>query len=149
MTDGLGVRDISGSRALRFVHPERSDVSITAGLSATPAGTLGLVGGDAAVRQSLLLLLATMPGERVMRPDYGCPLHRLVFQPLDDTTAGLAIHYVEQAVRRWEPRIEILGVDAHRSVDHPSELLVTLHYRVRTTRREDAVALAVDVEAGP
>ena len=53
-----------------------------------------MIAGDAAIRQSIILLLTTTPGERVMRPDYGCPLHRLMFQPNDATTAGLAIHYV-------------------------------------------------------
>ena len=41
-----------------------------------------------------------------MRPGYGCHLFRLAFAPNDDTTAGLAIHYVRQALERWEPRIE-------------------------------------------
>ncbi len=59
-----------------------------------PDGRVATVSGDASVRQSLMLLLATLPGERVMRPDYGCPLHRIVFAPNDATTAGLAIHYV-------------------------------------------------------
>ena len=42
------------------------------------------------IRQAILLLFSTRPGERVMRPDYGCDIHRLVFSPNDDTTAGLA-----------------------------------------------------------
>jgi len=46
-------------------------------------------------------------GERVLRPEYGCDLHRLVFSPNDATTAGLAVHYVRAALLRWEPRIEI------------------------------------------
>ena len=69
---------------------------------------------EASVRQAILLLLSTRPGERVMRPTYGCDLHRLVFSPNDDTTAGLAIHYVRQALERWEPRIEVIRLDAGR-----------------------------------
>ena len=53
-----------------------------------------------AVRQSILMLLSTRPGERVMPPDYGCPIHRLVFSPNDATTAGLAIHYVRHSLLR-------------------------------------------------
>ena len=49
-----------------------------------------------------------------MRPDYGCELHRLVFSPNDDTTAGLAIHYVRRALERWEPRVEVLSRRRHR-----------------------------------
>ena len=51
-----------------------------------------LVEGDAVVSQALMMMLGTTPGERVMRPDWGCPLHRLLFQPNDGATAGLAIH---------------------------------------------------------
>ena len=49
------------------------------GISVTPAGGVAMVSDEAAVRQSIIMLLSTRPGERVMRPDYGCPLHRLVF----------------------------------------------------------------------
>ncbi len=89
-------------------------------------------GGDA-VRQSIMLLLTTMPGERVMRPDYGCPIHRLVFSPNDATTAGLAIHYVRQAIARWEPRVEIVRLDAGADRQDPGRLVVTLEYRIRAT----------------
>ena len=78
----------------------------------TATGSLSMVDGDAAVRQALLLLLATTPGERLMRPQYGCHLNRLLFAPNDHTTAGLAVHYVRQAVQRWEPRAEIVSLDA-------------------------------------
>ena len=53
-------------------------------------GRLAMVEGNAAVRQAIQMLLSTAPGERVMRPGYGCDLQRLVFAPNDDTTAGLA-----------------------------------------------------------
>jgi phage baseplate assembly protein W len=122
------------------------------GPAVTPAGGIALVTGDAAVRQSLILLLSTTPGERVMRPDYGCPLHRLMFWPNDATTAGLAIHYVRQAVQRWEPRIEILRLDAGRSAtrgeaseESPSTLFVWLDYRVRATQRTDQLSLTLDL----
>ena len=103
-------------RAWRFVHPDivAEEGAASGGLQVTPRGRIDMVQDDASIRQSLLLLLSTSPGERVMRPDYGCYLRRLVFAPNDDTTAGLAIHYVRQAVGRWEPRVEIIGVDAGR-----------------------------------
>jgi phage baseplate assembly protein W len=122
------------------------------GPGVTPAGGTALVTGDAAVRQSLILLLSTTPGERVMRPDYGCPLHRLMFWPNDATTAGLAIHYVRQAIQRWEPRIDILRLDAGRSEtrgieseDSGSTLFVWLDYRVRVSQRPDHIALTLDL----
>lgn len=122
--------------ALRFVHPDLDAGSAAPGLGTDAVGRLALAEADAVVRQSILLLISTSPGERVMRPQYGCPLNRLVFQPLDNTTAGLAIHFVERAVRRWEPRADVLKVDAYRSPNREGSLTIELHYRVRSTRRE-------------
>ena len=85
----------------------------------TPAGGVAMIADDAAVRQSIILLLTTIPGERVMRPDYGCPLHRLMFAPNDATTAGLAIHYIRQALERWERRIDVLRLAAGASIGGP------------------------------
>jgi uncharacterized protein len=122
----------------------------------TPTGGIALVRGDAAVRQSLMMLLATVPGERVMRPDYGCPLHRVVFEPNDDTAAGMAIHYVRQAILRFEPRVEILRLDAGASpalaglsdTGECNRLYVRLDYRTRATQRDDRVALSIDLAGG-
>ena len=118
------------------------------GLVIDPGGAIDTVADDEAVRQSLLMLISTRPGERVMRPEYGCDLHRLVFAPNDDTTAGLAIHFVRQAVERWEPRVEILRVDANRDPEEPTRLAIVLDYRVRATLRADSVEVAVDLQEG-
>ena len=101
-----------------------------------------------AIRQALLLLLSTRPGERVNRPTYGCHLFRLAFAPADDTTAGLAIHYVARAVEQWERRITVLSLDASRSPESPEVLEVRLKYRVRTSHMEDQIVIALPVESG-
>ena len=110
-------------RAWRFVHPDLDPAAPdqTAGLQLAD-GRLQMVAGADAVRQSILLLLSTRPGERVMRPEYGCDLYRLAFAANDDMTAGLAMHYVRQAVERWEPCAEIVRVDAGRDQDAPERL---------------------------
>ena len=100
------------------------------------------------MRQAVLLLLSTVPGERVMRPEYGCELHRLVFAPNDDTTAGLAIHYVRRALARWEPRIDVLLVDAQRGADDAARLDISLEYRVRATQRTGRLSLGLDLSGG-
>jgi phage baseplate assembly protein W len=107
-----------------------------------------MVGEDASIRQAILLLLTTMPGERVMRPEYGCELFTLVFSPNDETTAGLAIHYVRRALARWEPRIEIVRLDASRDPAEPGLLNVDLEYRVRATQRHGVVVISVDLTGG-
>jgi phage baseplate assembly protein W len=116
---------------LHFVHPDLDTSVFGKGLVTTPAGRLEWVQGEQTVRQALLLLLSTRPGERVMRPEYGCDLHRLVFEPNDETTAGVAIYHVRRAIERWEPRVEILHLDANPDPDEPGLLEIVLEYRVR------------------
>jgi phage baseplate assembly protein W len=135
-------------RAWRFLHPDLDASEERAGLRLAPTGALELVDEHAAVRQAVLLLLTTLPGERVMRPEYGCELHRLAFSPNDDTTAGLAIHYVRRALERWEPRIEILQVDAGRHPEDAWRLDITLEYRVRATRRTDRLVYPIALNGG-
>jgi hypothetical protein len=132
----------------RFLHPDIDAPEREAGLQISAAGHLALIGGDPAVRQALLLLLSTIPGERVMRPEYGCDLHKLIFAPNDDTTAGLAIHYVRQAIQRWEPRVDIVRVEARRNPEYAERLDVSLAYRVRATGRSDAIQVSVDLQGG-
>jgi phage baseplate assembly protein W len=133
--------------AWRFTIPRSEDTGKSDGLRVSNRGTVDMVEGAASVRQALLMLLATRPGERVMRPHYGCHLHRLVFSPNDDTTAGIAIHYVRQAIEHWEPRIEVIRLDATRSEDNGSSglLEITLEYRLRATSQTERLAYAFDL----
>jgi phage baseplate assembly protein W len=134
-------------RAWRFIHPDLDPGGGVPGLAITNRGRVAMVEGAASVRQAILLLLSTRPGERVMRPHYGCNLHRLVFSPNDDTTAGLAIHYVRQALDQWEPRIDVLHLDASASPDksYPGLLEVYLEYRLRSTLQSERLTYAFDL----
>lgn len=125
-------------RAWRFAQPD-------AGLETALNGGVAMVDGDASIRQAILLLISTRPGERVMRPSYGCELHRLMFLPNDETTAGLAIHYVRRALARWEPRIDVIDVDAGASAEAPDRLEIRLEYRVRAAAKTDALAVAISL----
>ncbi|WP_051973393.1 GPW/gp25 family protein [Cryobacterium sp. MLB-32] len=137
-------------RAIALVHPDFDASAGAPGFTLTPDGRLATVTEDASVRQAVLLLLSTRPGERVNRPHYGCHLFRLAFAPADDTTAGLAIHYVASALQRWEPRVSVLSLDAARAPEEPALLEVRLRYRVKATQHEDEMAVAVPVSgAGP
>lgn len=131
-------------QAIRFVHPDLDDPSGPAGLRFTNRGSIEMVDGRSSLRQAILLLLSTRTGERVMRPNYGCNLHRLAFQPNDDTTAGLAMHYVRQAIERWERRVEILRLDATPTRE-TGTLEIFLEYRVRATQQTERVAYAFDL----
>ena len=135
-------------RAWHFRHPDFDAPEPAAGLQITPQGSIAMVDGADSVRQSILLLLSTRPGERVMRPEYGCDLHRLVFAPNDDTTAGLVIHYVQRALERWEPRIEIVALDAERNAERPALLDIRLAYRVLATQRVEELTFSVNLAEG-
>jgi len=134
-------------RAWRFTNPE-FDRERGVGLTISNRGGIEMVEGADSVRQAILMLLATRPGERVMRPHYGCHLHRMVFSPNDDTTAGLVIHYVGQALQRWEPRVEVIDLDATRSKDNPALLEIMLEYRVRATLQTERLTYAFDLTGG-
>jgi phage baseplate assembly protein W len=135
------------NRAVAFAIPGFDD-DVAPGLRLDGRGRLGTIEEEASIRQALLLLLSTRPGERVNRPRYGCHLWRLAFEGADDTTAGLAIHYVRQAVETWEKRVTVLDVVAGVAEDDPSLLEVRMTYRVQSTLASDAVAVAVPILGG-
>jgi phage baseplate assembly protein W len=136
-------------RAAAFVIPGFDDTAV-AGLRLDGRGRLATVNDAASIRQALLLLLSTRPGERVGRPGYGCHLWRLAFEGADDTTAGLAKHYVTQAVETWEKRVRVLDVVADIPADDPSLLEVRMTYRIQSTLATERVAVAVPIaEARP
>jgi phage baseplate assembly protein W len=132
--------------AWRFGHPD-VDGGLR-GLSVGANGRIELVRDAEAIRQALMLLLSTRPGERIMRPDYGCDLWRLVFAPNDFTTAGLAMHYVERAVQRFEPRVVIIAIDAGPAPDDPDRLDVTLDYRPKLGGPADQLVATVALQGG-
>lgn len=136
---------MNADRAWAFEYPDRAAPGEPGGLRLSARGRIAMVQGNAAVRQAIQMLLATAPGERVMRPGYGCDLQRLVFAPNDDTTAGLAIHYVRQAIERWEPRVEILHLDAGRNLERPDLLDIQLDYRVRDTQHVERLDVALNL----
>jgi phage baseplate assembly protein W len=107
------------------------------GLNVSPTGGIEMVEEKDSVRQAIFMLLSTIPGERVMRPDYGCDLYKLIFAPNDYTTAGLAIHYVKQAIERWERRVEILLLDAYNDRQNQEKLNIVMEYRLRATQTID------------
>ena len=96
-------------------------------------GRLYWSAGEQNVRESIRIILLTEPGERLMRPDFGCEIHSLVFAQNNTGTAGLARFYVEEALTRWEPRIDLLEVEVHGSPQNPAELLIGIEYVIKET----------------
>lgn len=98
-----------------------------------PNGQVKMSAYEADIRQAVILILSTNQGERVMRPDFGAGLQALVFEPLTTTTKALVRHRVEEALIRWEPRIDTSQVRVNVDGTEPNKLLVEIEYRVRAT----------------
>ena len=80
------------------------------------------------VRQSIFIILGTAPGERIYRPDFGCRIHDLMFAPNNDVTSVRAAYYCEEAIYKYEPRIEKLVCRALPHADQPNRLDVRIEY---------------------
>jgi len=74
------------------------------------------------------VILGTAPGERLNRPDFGCRIHDLMFAPNTDITAARAEIYCEEAIYKYEPRVESVVIRAHTNPDHPNRLDVRIEY---------------------
>jgi phage baseplate assembly protein W len=99
-----------------------------------PGGRIVLTpSSEDGIRQSIWTILSTAPGERVMRPDFGCGLPDLVFAVNNAGTAGAVAGAVREALSVWEPRIDLLDVFAAADPGRPNVLLVEIDYRVRSS----------------
>ena len=85
------------------------------------------------IAQSIRIILETSRGERVMRPDFGCGIHELVFGPNSATTRGACVDEVRDALFKWEPRIDVLDVTARSAGSDEQVLEISIEYKVRST----------------
>lgn len=85
------------------------------------------------VEQAIGIILATAPGERSMRPEFGCGVHELVFESIDALTLGQVEHAVRVALDRWEPRVDVDRIEFDLSRVHDGILGVKIDYRLRPT----------------
>ncbi len=96
-------------------------------------GGIATSDGEELLRESIAIILGTAPGERLMRPHFGCEIHDLLFAPNNANTAGLAAHYCVEALSKWEPRIQDVEAEAVPSKEEPNKLLIHIRYKVRET----------------
>jgi uncharacterized protein len=99
----------------------------------TEKGQIQRAYNEDSIRDSIWLILSTARGERVMRPDFGCGIHDLVFAVINATTIGLVTQEVRQTLILWEPRIDLLDVQVASGSGEPNTLLIQIEYRVRAT----------------
>jgi phage baseplate assembly protein W len=108
-------------------------------LQVNARGELALTGGGRDIEQSLRIILATRPGERVMRPEFGCRVHDMLFEPLNAATKSLMQQYVMEAVTMWEPRVDVLAVDVYVDQEMSGALLIEIHYFIKETHDERSI----------
>jgi hypothetical protein len=97
-----------------------------------------MVSGVEDIRESLRILLGTVPGERVMLPDYGCPLDRFLFRERTTALMEEIRERVTSAIFRWEKRIDILACDVVPDRADPALVRIELSYLIRRTNRKDS-----------
>ena len=99
-------------------------------------GGIRMSRGAEDVEEAIKLILSTAPGERRMRPEFGCRIHDLVYAPIDATTSGLIRYHVTEALGRWEPRIELRSVEVRPDPNLEGCVLIEISYVLRATANE-------------
>jgi uncharacterized protein len=100
-------------------------------LQVTPRGAIATVSEEQRIEESILIILSTAPGERLMLPDFGCGIHDLVFAPNDSGTVSKVVDLVRRSLTTYEPRIDVLDISAEVSDAERNLLLIRIDYRIR------------------
>ncbi len=108
-------------------------------LQVNARGEIALVSSDRDIEQSIRIILGTRPGERVMRPDFGCRAYELLFEPRNAATETRMQRYVVDAMRRWEPRIEVQSVEVFADTESDGALFVEINYIIGATHNERSI----------
>src|SRR3954464_3401025 len=96
-------------------------------------GAIALAHGADDVEEAIAIILSTAPGERPMRPEFGCGVHDYVFDVIDAATLGRMEEEIRAALERWEPRIDVLGIDFALDTLDEGGLAITIQSRLRAT----------------
>jgi len=88
------------------------------------------------IYESILIIIGTAFGERVMRPEFGCAIHDLIFAPNNPNTHGLIIYYVREAIVKWEPRVQDVEVECETDKHDETKVVVKVSYRVISTNNK-------------
>jgi phage baseplate assembly protein W len=102
-------------------------------LSVDSRGGIAMVHEESDIDQAITIILGTAPGERPMRPEFGCGVHDYVFDTIDAGTVGRMEEEVRRALTRWEPRIDVEGIDFDLDGVDRGVLAIQIDYRIRAT----------------
>jgi phage baseplate assembly protein W len=96
-------------------------------------GGIALVSREREIEEAIRLVLGTSPGERPMRPEFGCRIHEFVFASADGGTASAIAAEVTSALVRWEPRVDVEDVIVSFDAHDPTVLYIDIRYAIRRT----------------
>ena len=85
------------------------------------------------IRQSLEILFSTMPEERIFNVEYGCPIHKWVFEKMDTSVKTLIADAINHSILYFEPRIEVEKTEVEIKDPLESILWINVEYRIRQT----------------
>ncbi|MEQ8437412.1 MAG: GPW/gp25 family protein [Ilumatobacter fluminis] len=102
-------------------------------LGVDQTGSIATSAGVDGIASALRMILSTAPGERTMRPEFGCRIWNLLFEPINANTMGLMADAVREAVSRWEPRIELDDVRVEPDQSAEGKVTIFLDYHTKTT----------------
>ena len=97
------------------------------------SGSIATSSGASDIDSSIRMILTTAPGERLMRPEFGCKIWELLFEPINANTMGLMSEAVKEAIGPWEPRVTLEDVRLDPSGQHAGEVLIEIDYIIRVT----------------
>ena len=114
-----------------------------------PQGGLSFSSGEQSIAESIWVILSTAPGERQMRPQFGCGMQEMVFAPNNPTTFGNVAHQVRKALTENESRIDVLNVQVQTTPDEPNKLLICVDYRIRSNISYHNLVYPFFIKEGP
>jgi phage baseplate assembly protein W len=97
------------------------------------SGSIALGSGPDDINASIRMAIMTAPGERVMRPQFGCRIWDLLFEPINANTLGLMGEAIRDTVSQWEPRVDLEDVSVEPDPASASRVTIALRYRVKAT----------------
>ncbi len=100
-------------------------------IQVNPNGKIAQARYEQRIEESIYLILSTSKGERVMLPDFGCGIHNMVFAPNNPGTLGVVVNNVRRALVAYEPRVDVLDINAETTPEQPNLLLIKIDYRIR------------------
>ena len=104
-----------------------------------PRGGIALATGERDIEQAIRIILGTLPGERKMRPEFGCNVQQFLFEPLNAETEGRIEQTVRDALMYWEPRVTVQDVVAYTDPENDGTALVEIVYEINISHNQRSI----------